>query len=113
MISKKLVGNPPQSPIESFHPQTNVYGNVNLGPPKVIHAAQMKHWKDHKTGSPATPVGPANLDRLKKAMGRLYSPAPFVVHIVACLQCRMQLGRLLQALQLDHRDVVKVSPSLF
>jgi len=68
MISKKLVGNPPQSPIESFHPQTNVYGNVNLGPPKVVHPTQMKHWKDHKTGAPATPVNPANLDRLKKAM---------------------------------------------
>jgi len=110
MISKKLVGDPPQSPIESFHPQTNVYGNVNLGPPKVINPTQMKHWKDHKTGIVATPVGQANLDKLKKAMGKLHSPVPPIFHLVICIQNHTRLGSLLQPPQLGHRNPVKVDP---
>jgi hypothetical protein len=50
-------------------PESNIYGNVDLGPPMVVNAADMKHWKDNKTGLLVTPMDTDNLNKLKKAMG--------------------------------------------
>ena len=65
-ISKSLPGNPPQRPFQEFHPECNIYGNVDLGPPKMVNAADM--WKDNRS-----PCGTNKLNKLKKAMGESYS----------------------------------------
>jgi hypothetical protein len=85
-ISKSLPGNPPQQPIQQFHPESNIYGNVDLGPPKVVNAADMKQWKDSKTGLPATPMGTDNLNKLKKAMGASCSTIMLLAFSSFCLE---------------------------
>ena len=44
-----LPGNPLQRPIQEFYPESNIYGNVDLGPLKVVNAADMKLWMDSET----------------------------------------------------------------
>jgi len=68
MISKSLPDNPPQESIHSFHPESNIYGSVSLARPKDVHVDMMKPWKDGKTGNTATPISPANLEKMKNMM---------------------------------------------
>jgi len=68
MISKKLPHDPPQAPIEKFHPDSSVYGNIALHPPHPIELHDMKPWKDERTGIRQTPLDNANLHKLKGAM---------------------------------------------
>jgi len=68
MISKNLPHDPPQHPIHKYHPESSVYGNVHLGPPKKVELRHMKPWKDETTGRKQTPMNHQNLERLKTAM---------------------------------------------
>ncbi|KAF8960270.1 hypothetical protein BDZ97DRAFT_1922348 [Flammula alnicola] len=68
MISKKIPHNPPQAPIEHFHPGSTVYGNIALSPPKEVMHTDMKPWKDEKTGITQSPMTPSNLANLRTAM---------------------------------------------
>jgi len=68
MISKKLPHDPPQAPIEKFHPDSSVYGNIALHPPHPIELHDLKPWKDERTGIRQTPLDNANLHKLKGAM---------------------------------------------
>jgi len=68
MISKKLPHNPPQAPIEHFHPDSSAYGNIALHPPHDIAIDDMKPWKDERTGVRQTPLSHGNLEKLKGAM---------------------------------------------
>jgi len=84
MISKKLPHDPPQAPIEHFHADSSVYGNIALHPPHQIEVHDMKPWKDERTGVRQTPVNRANLHKLKDAMAphvgwRAPTPPPFPV----------------------------------
>jgi hypothetical protein len=68
MISKTLPDNPPQESIHTFHPESSIYGSVSLARPKDVQGSMMKPWKDNKTGNAATPVNPANLEKMKDLM---------------------------------------------
>jgi hypothetical protein len=68
MISKSLPDNPPQASIQSFHPESNIYGSVSLARPKDVHLNMMKPWKDGKTGNVATPMNPPSLENMKNMM---------------------------------------------
>ncbi|PPQ82839.1 hypothetical protein CVT25_009214 [Psilocybe cyanescens] len=69
MISKKLPNDPPQAPIEHYHPVSTVYGNIALSPPKEIRPEDMKGWINEKTGAREKHMNDENLTRLKKDMG--------------------------------------------
>jgi hypothetical protein len=69
MISKKLPNDPPQENIKTFHPNSNIYGNIALHPPYNIKPEDMKPWKDDKTGVRHVPMEPPGLHSLKQAMG--------------------------------------------
>jgi len=51
---------------KSSNPESNIYGNIDLSPPKLVNAADM--WKDN-----GSPCGTDDLNKLKKAMGESYS----------------------------------------
>jgi len=68
MISKSLPDNPPQASIQSFHPESNIYGSVSLARPKEVTVNMMKPWKDSKTGGVATPLDLPSLEKMKDMM---------------------------------------------
>lgn len=68
MISKKLPNDPPQKNIKTFHPNSNIYGNIALHPPYNIRPEDMKPWKDDKTGVRHVPMEAPGLHSLKAAM---------------------------------------------
>jgi len=82
MISKKLPHDPPQAPIDHFHPDSSVYGNIALHPPHQVAVHDMKPWKDERTGVRQTPLHRGDLHKLKDAMvphvgWRAPTPPPF------------------------------------